>query len=204
MLSPRDKLTDVGALELRHADIVELEGFLARGEYLPRPGLLHNLVEHDLQLSALACALLAALVVQHLHNQCASGSSGGARMAWARGYRGVQVDDDGERDVGHGQRYDQVEEEERRHQNGLLDLHRQLHRRQIVHLVRAERRGVTDAEPMNNIRQNEDAVPYHVCELLRFDHAVRGGVPICDHRSEENVAHHAEYVSDHEGERERL
>ena len=30
-------------------------------------------------------------------------------------YRGVQVDDDGERDVGHGQRYDQVEEEERRH-----------------------------------------------------------------------------------------
>ena len=30
-------------------------------------------------------------------------------------YRGVQVDDDGERDVGHGQRYYQVEEEERRH-----------------------------------------------------------------------------------------
>jgi hypothetical protein len=68
MLSPCDKLTDVGALELRHANIVELEGFTARREDLPRPRLLHDLVEHDLQFPALACALLAALVVQHLRN----------------------------------------------------------------------------------------------------------------------------------------
>ena len=68
MLSPRDKLADIGALELRHANIVELEGFAARREDLPRPSLLHDLVEHDLQLPSLACALLAALVVQHLRN----------------------------------------------------------------------------------------------------------------------------------------
>lgn len=135
MLPTGHKLTHVGALEVSHSHVMEVEHSSVCGvEDLSGPGLGNDLVEHDLQLAPLPFPVLAALVVQHLQARNTFIVLLCGDWEWPETDRGVQVDDDGESDVGHGQRDDQIEDEEDGHHQLLLHAHRHLHGRQEVHL----------------------------------------------------------------------